>query len=461
MALRKFNLLKRLFRRLYAHHIAPLMTLAWPLVLSQASWTFLLAIDTVMVGHYSAEELGYLSLGRSFVYFCWGSGFGFLAGVLVYIAQAYGAERMLRAGLVFRVGLAMSLVIGAVLGVGLIFIGMLFESVGIEAELAQKGKEYAQLSAPGLFAGMVFMVGTQFLEAQARPKPVMVISLAIAFINFILNWFLIYGWGPIPPLGANGAALGTSIATIIAMVWVLVYIARLPNLHQFGLSRKIRPLWRVGRTIWRFGLPTGLSISLEMLAFSSLTIIAGTQGKIPIATFEIFITLLYLPIALVVGFAQASAIRVGHAVGARRFNAIPTGIGIGVALNIILIMPFCLACLFTPELLAVIFTDNLIVQQNAAQHIRYLGFILITYVLFYGIANPVRTMGDAAGAAGVQIFVNWAILVPLAVLGVFYYQRGVAIIPPALLLAMLIGGILIALRGNFIWRRLVNANKIL
>ncbi|MGI9392985.1 MAG: hypothetical protein ACR2N8_05565, partial [Parvibaculales bacterium] len=77
-----------------------------------------------------------------------------------------------------------------------------------------------------------------------------------------------------------------------------------------------------------------------------------------------------------------------------------------------------------------------------------------TYVLFYGIANPVRTMGDAAGAASVQIFVNWAILVPLAVLGVFYYQRGVAIIPPALLLAMLIGGILIALRGNFIWRRL-------
>ena len=447
MLLQKFTLLR-------ATHITPLMALAWPLILSHASWTLLLAIDTIMVGHYSAEELGYLSLGRSFVYFCWGSGFGFLAGVLVYIAQAYGAERMLRAGLVFRVGLAMSLIIGAVLGVGLIFVGLLFESVGIEAELAQKGKEYAQLSAPGLFAGMVFMVGTQFLEAQARPKPVMVISLATALINFILNWFLIYGWGPLPPLGANGAALGTSLATIISMVWILVYIARLPNLHQFGLSRKIRPLWGAGRAVWRFGLPTGLSISLEMLAFSSLTIVAGTQGKIPIATFEIFITLLYLPLALVVGFAQASAIRVGHAVGARRFSAIPTGIGIGVALNIILIMPFCLACLFLPEWLARVFTDDVLVRQNAAQHIRYLGFILITYVLFYGIANPVRAMGDAVGAAGVQIFVNWAILVPLAALGVFYYQRGVAIIPPALLTAMLIGGILIALRGTLTWRKL-------
>lgn len=437
----------------YQTQIAPLLALAWPLILSQASWTLLMTIDTIMVGQYSAVELSYLGLGRSLVFFCWGTGFGFLAGVLVYIAQAYGAERMRRAGLVFRTGLAMSIVVGAGLFVMLQFVGLLFAAANIEADLADKAAQYAKISAPGLFAGMVFMVGTQFLEALARPKPVMVISLSSAFMNVVLNWLLIYGAGPIPAMGANGAALGTTLVTIGAMLWILWHIAHLPDRARFGLDVSMAPLWAAGRAVWKFGLPIGIAISLEMLAFAVLTIMAGTQGKGPVAAYEIFVTLLYLPLAIVVGFAQASAIRVGHAVGAADYAVIPSRISIGVILNAGMLVPFCLACLLAPDWLAASFTSDTEVAGNAAPLVRFLGVVLITYAVFYGIANPVRSMGDATGAAVVQIAINWLILVPLAAYWLFGEAAGINAIPPALLIAMAIGCGLIGKRAQIVWQR--------
>ena len=440
--------------RFYADHIAPLITLAWPLILSQASWTVLMTIDSIMVGQYSAEELSYLSLGRSFVYFCWGTGFGFLAGVLVFIAQAYGAERMLRAGLIFRVGLSMAIVFGAILAVALTQVGWIFRAAGIEPDLAHKATQFAMISAPGLLGGLVFLVGSQFLEALARPKPVMVMNLWSAAINAVLNFFLIYGIGPIPAMGANGAALGTTITIFIITAWILSYILRLPDRARFGLTKKIFPIWRAGRTVWRFGVPVGFAISLEMLALSALTVMAGTLGKIPLAAYEIFIAMFYLPFAIIEGLAQASAIRVGHAVGARQFAAIPGRVGVGLALNMVFLLPFSLACLIIPDLLATAFTTEAAVVEKATPLLRVLGIILLVSGVFDGIGYPVRTMGDSIGVSAIQIGINWLILVPLAAVGVFVWQGGIISLAPALLLTPIVGSLLLIPRGIQIWRRL-------
>src|SRR4029078_10209060 len=83
------------------------------------------------------------------------------------------------------------------------------------------------------------------------------IGMWIIGLNIGLNMILIRGWGPIPGFGAQGAALGTSIAPALAAGWGLWLMKTGRVVISFhGVPR--RPDWSIIRSLFRFGLPAGV-----------------------------------------------------------------------------------------------------------------------------------------------------------------------------------------------------------
>ena len=438
---------------LWIDHVKPILTLAWPLILANASMTMLMAIDSIMVGQYSGQELAYMAAGRAVVGLLHAGVFGLLSGVMVFVAQAYGAGRKKLTGIIYRAGLGNAIIVSMPIALFALFaIEPLLLLMGLEDKLAVKGADYAGIAALGLVPGAMIMVSAQFLEGLSRVKAVMAISLAVAGLNVIFNAGLIYGFGPLPELGAVGAAWGSLIAEAIGFVAFYQYMKRNIDGKMYGFGRRFRILWRHGRRLWKFGIPIGIATTAEMLAFSILTLLTGTMGDNHIAAFEIYFNGFYVPATFMIGFAGAVAIRVGHAVGAKRVGMVKRLPMIGSMIAVAVVFPYCIFCLLFPEVFARAFTQDDVIIDLASLLIPLLFFGLVLDAIFMAHMRAVFAVGDANGAASIQLGNQWLIMMPVVYVLVYWLDFGLQGFGLAIVASMVTGTIWSILRFRWITR---------
>src|SRR5687768_3982440 len=102
-----------------------------------------------------------------------------------------------------------------------------------------------------------FMLGGALRSAGDARTP-MVLGLALTVLNVVFNVLFIRGFGPVPAFGTTGAAIGTTIASLVVAAFSLYklwhggWVVHFPRREGFG------PDWGIIRSLFRFGLPTGI-----------------------------------------------------------------------------------------------------------------------------------------------------------------------------------------------------------
>jgi Na+-driven multidrug efflux pump len=236
----------------------------------------------------------------------------------------------------------------------------------------------------------------------------------IVGLNVALNMVLIRGWGPIPAFGAQGAALGTSIASALASsvgIWmmatgrVVVSIAGVPK----------RPDWDIIRSLFRFGLPAGVQgvamnvAGVLLLRFmGSLTYSAEAQAAYAVCYTELFTFITWTSVGLM-GAAAAIAgqnLGAGHPERSRRAVEVAARLGLMIAGTIGVIF-----LLFSSQLLAIFGLHDPIVVALGTQLLRYLSVsgLFITVALTY--TGGLQGTGDTRSPLYISLVAQ--ILVPL------------------------------------------------
>src|SRR5688500_12844199 len=141
---------------------------------------------------------------------------------------------------------------------------------------------------------LYFMLSTALRSAGDARTPMM-LGITMTVLNLVLNIVLIRGLGPIPGFGTMGSAMGTCIASGLVAVYALwrlwsgAWVISIPRGGGYG------PNWSIIRSIFKFGLPTGIQgIAMNvggvfMLAFiGSLAQSAAAQGAYADAYTELF-----------------------------------------------------------------------------------------------------------------------------------------------------------------------------
>ena len=149
----------------------------------------------------------------------------------------------------------------------------------------------------------------------------MMLGIAMTVLNLAFNVILIRGLGPIPQFGTKGSAMGTALASGTVGVYSLwklssgTWVVRFPRGHGFGTD------WRIIRSLFRFGLPTGIQgIAMNvggvfMLAFiGSLPQSAAAQAAFAISYTQLFSLITWTS----VGLMGAAAAVAGQNLGAGR-----------------------------------------------------------------------------------------------------------------------------------------------
>ncbi|HEU4481299.1 MAG TPA: MATE family efflux transporter, partial [Actinomycetota bacterium] len=284
-----------------------ILALAVPALGALAADPLYSLVDTAFVGHLGTAELGALAVGSAaFTASFWI--FSFLAyGVTPKVAAAFGRGD---AGEAASIGVQAALIAVAsglvVTLLGVLGAGPIVRLLGAEGEVATIAEPYLRIRVLSSTAVLLGQVGHGWLRGAQDTRTPMLIAVAGAVFNIVLDYVFIYiaGWG------VSGAAWATVVAqggAAVAFIWVLrPHTAAVPMRLDLPVARS---LLSVGRGLV---VRTGALLAAMTLA----TALAARMGTLALGSWQIAMQL-FLFLALVLdSIAIAAQALIGRALGA-------------------------------------------------------------------------------------------------------------------------------------------------
>jgi len=224
-----------------------LLRLSVPVLFSLVAEPLTGLVDTAFIARLGAVELAALGVGTmalSSIFWI----FNFL-GVATQtdVAQADGRGESVSKGSIC--GMAMTL--SAVLGVGSAlllwpFISQVTALLGALGDIGGAADAYIRIRLIGSPAILVTIAGFGALRGVQLMKIPLWIAIGVNALNIVLDALLIFGWGPVPAFGIEGAAAATSISQWVgaATTWIVVH--RTLGARVAWEWERVKQLFRVG-----------------------------------------------------------------------------------------------------------------------------------------------------------------------------------------------------------------------
>ena len=175
--------------------------------------------------------------------------------------------------------------------------------------------EYSNAIFAGALAYWVLSALTSVVRGVGQPAVLAVVYLAGEILHVVLVPVLVFGIGPIPPLGITGAGVATVTSFAVSAVVLAGYVASGRTAVTLSL-RRVRLERRFFAEILRVGVPMSLQPILNNLALATLTAFVGTLGPTALAAFGAAVRLEYVLYPLTFGLGAGVLALVGTNIGA-------------------------------------------------------------------------------------------------------------------------------------------------
>ncbi|MBL4940636.1 MAG: MATE family efflux transporter [Colwellia sp.] len=170
--------------------------------------------------------------------------------------------------------------------VGYLFTDELFTLLGAEASLLPLIHQYMDIWYIGSVCLIGPMIGNAILRASGDTKTPSIVMGSAGLINAILDPVFIFGFGPVPAMGLQGAAIATLISWFFGFIFVLIILTKQKNLIHTHLL-PIKQLLASCRGILKIGLPAAGANMLTPIAAAIMTAIAAGYGESVVAAFGV------------------------------------------------------------------------------------------------------------------------------------------------------------------------------
>lgn len=297
------------------------LQLAIPIILSQAGQVSVNLADTMMVGHVGTTELAAASFANNVFLFGMLLGIGITIGITPLTGQSYGKNDQAKVGEWFKNGIFSHILIALALLVLMACICPFMNNMGQSPEVVKKAVPYYILLLASFSPMILFFSFKQFLEGIGNTKIAMIITITANILNIILNYIFIFGKLGLPAMGLNGAGLSTLIARIIMPIMIFTYIRtnkKYNYLYHLAIKAKIQ--WKRIIKILSIGLPIGLQMLIEIMAFSFGAIMMGWLSKESLAAHQVAIGMASFTFMISVGLASGTTIRISHLTGQNKLD---------------------------------------------------------------------------------------------------------------------------------------------
>lgn len=379
--------------------------IAWPIVIAMLSYTAMDVADTLFVGWVGKTELAAVGLATMAIFLLNSLFMGTLHGTKVLSSQATGATRHEEAKAAGWAGVFLALPFGVLVAFLALFGGFIFAVMGGPAAVQALAGDYFGVRAMGAAFLYVMVATCDYFQGTGDTRTPMKINLIANAANIALDPLLIFGLGPIPAMGVEGAALATIMAQALGMLLAIVLFV-----GRVGPAKL--PGWPLVKRLVSLGFPMGVRAGLGIGAFTAFTALLARMGEDQLAAHQIAIKVISISFLPGYGLSETATILVGQYVGARRFEAAHRAFRSAMIIAAGL-MGTCAVAFFS-------LGGNLVGVFNSDPTVVALGAKLLFIGAFFQVFDAVAMVatgalngtGDTRFTMWIGIACSWLVLVP-------------------------------------------------
>lgn len=367
--------------------IKKLLSVMIPILVAQVSTAGVTFINTTMAGHAGADDLAGVSVGAGLFYPLLASIIGLLMAGTPLMAQLIGRKERESLPFIVRSGMVIGLSVWALFTAAyFFFIDDLLASLALEAAVEHIARYYL-MTMIGVVFFLSLMIPLRCLTDTAGSTSIsMKLFLLAPVINGIFNYLFIYGHGGMPALGGIGAGLATMMTYGFLLGLFLLVVMKSKDLGGRQIFSSLALRSKDLREYLVVGVPSGLSIFMEMSLFSLIIVFLSRYGTDALAAYQIadnFASLVYmLPVScsMALTILIATAVGAGDMTLARRYKKAGFVVAMAGAM-----MTASFTVLFRNSIGSV-YTDDAAVALIAGQFLIYSA----GWQLFDAISTPIQ-----------------------------------------------------------------------
>ena len=214
---------------------------AYPILISLVMEQMIGLTDTAFLGRVGEIELGASAIAIMYYMVLFMIGFGFSIGAQIIIGRRNGEGNFRDTGKVFWQGLYFVLGLSGLL----IVLSELFSPwlmglmVSSEAVYAA-ALSYVRWRLPGMVFAFATAMFRAFYVGTTQTKTLTLNSIVMVSSNVLFNWILIFGHFGLPALGITGAAIGSSLAELVSLIFFIIYTKVSCDRPKYGLDKPAR-----------------------------------------------------------------------------------------------------------------------------------------------------------------------------------------------------------------------------
>jgi putative MATE family efflux protein len=416
--------------------------IAWPTMLANMIGGLQGIVDHVMVGHLVGFN-GNAAIGAAWQIFIVVIVFimSIFTGMSVLVARFAGAghedkvDRTVYQAFLTAIGISLLVMAPA----GYVLAPALLDLVNAAPAVKHEALPFLRIMFTFSIGMMIFYMLSGALRSAGDARTPMVLGIAATLLNVPLNIVLIRGFGPVPSFGTAGAAMGTCIASGLVAAYAMMKLWRGGWVVSFPRGGSWGPDWTIIRSLFRFGLPTGIQgIAMNiggvlMLSFiGSLAQSAAAQAAFAISYSQLFSFITWTSVGLMGAAAAVAGQNLGAGKPDRANEAVHVAAriaGTGAAFMGIVFF------FFPAQLLAVFGMTEPAVVEIGTQllHVLSVSGMFIAVALTY--TGGLQGTGDTKSPLYISIVSQ--VVVPLGIC--FVIRQTGTLLPLHIWVAILIG----------------------
>ena len=398
--------------------------LAWPTMLQNIIAGLQGIVDHAMVGHfvgYTANAAVGVSWQIIIVVIVFLS--SLFTGMAVLVARFAGANQPDKVNRVVYQAFLTAMILSAVLATAGYFAApALLDLVNAAPDVQREALPFLRAMLVGIFGMMLFFMLSGAFRAAGDPHTPLRLGVMMTILTIVFNVLLI------PVFGTVGAAYGTIASSTTVAIYGLWRMSRPESVIHFASGMDRTPDWAIIRSLFRFGLPTGVQgiamnvAGVLLLRFiGSLPDSAAAQAAYAVCYTELFSLITWTSVGLMGAAATIAGQNLGAGNPERALDGVRVAARIGLGMAAVLGTMFVVM----PRLLLAVFgmTDPVVLELGE-QLLRYLSVsgLFITVALAY--TGGLQGTGDTRSPLYISIVSQ--IIIPLGICSVLQATRGLS-----------------------------------
>ena len=355
-------------------------------------------IDTYWIGQLGTDELAAMTFTFPVVGIVSNIAFGIMIGTSTAVARQLGQGKRAEAKLITTHALYLGVFLVILVSViGVYAQGAIFRALGASEELIPIVKRYMTIWFLGVVFLIVPLIANGALRADGDAKTPMYVMLIAAITNAVFDPLFIYGWGPVPAMGLEGAAYATLAARVFGMIFafrVLVFKLKLVDFTPPSLGR-LKESWH---QILSVGLPATVTNVLGPVAVALITTVVAVHGDEALAAYGIGARVDALILMAPSALCGALSPFVGQNWGAHLGERVSRAVRFALKFVILWGLGSLAVLLVAAEMIASIFTDEPAVLRALSLYLRIipigyagLAVVLVASSTFNAVDRAIRS----------------------------------------------------------------------